>query len=115
MKEFYISGVYFKENANIEKFLTYAKWLRKANKGNINKNALDYALFEILAEYKRCGVSKSDILKGMFAFSPCFVLKELIRRKKAAKKDIEKCMKVAEARGLKQTAGTSEYPIFENR
>ena len=30
-------------------------------------------------------------------------------------KDIEKCVRVANNKGLKQTAGTKEYPIFENR
>ena len=113
MQEFYISGVYFKENADIERFLEYAKWLRSVNKGNINKNAINYALFEMLAEYKRCGMSKADVLKAMLTFNPCFLAKEIIRRKKTARKDIEKCMRVARGLGLKQTSGTKEFPIFE--
>ena len=32
---------------------------------------------------------------------------------KSAKKDIEKCMEVANLIGIKQTSGTKEYPIFE--
>lgn len=113
MAEFYISGIYFKENADIDKFLEYAKWLRSVTSENFKKNMVDYALFEILAEYKRCGISKADVIKAMLAFNPYFLAKELIRRKIAAKKDIKKCMNVADRIGLKQTSGTKEFPIFE--
>ena len=113
MQKFFISGIYFKENAKIEKFLTYAKWIRRVSKGTLDKDAVNYALFEVLAEYKRCAVPKRDILKGMFAFHPHFLIKEIIRRKKTAKIDIEKCMQVAKELGLKQTSGTKEFPIFE--
>ncbi len=113
MAEFYISGIYFKENADIDKFLEYTKWLRSLTSKNFKKNMVNYALFEILAEYKRCGISKADVIKAMLAFNPCFLAKELIRRKIAAKKDIKKCMNVADRIGLKQTSGTKEFPIFE--
>ena len=113
MQKFYISGIYFKENININKFLEYAKWLKSVTKKNFDKTAVNYALFEILAEYKRYNVSKADILKAMLTFPMCFVAKEILRRKRTARKDIEKCVKVAKYRGLKQTAGTKEYPIFE--
>jgi len=115
MQEFYISGIYFTEAPDIDKFLAYAKWLRSVSTDNFDKNTINYALLEVLAEYKRCGVSKSDILKAMMTFNPCFLAKEIIRRKKTAPKDIEKCIKVAKNLGLKQTAGTNEFPIFENR
>ncbi len=113
MQKFYISGVYFKENVDIHKFLEYAKWLRGVTAKNFDKTAVNYALFEILAEYKRCGAAKADILKAMLTFPPCFLAKEIIRRKRTAQRDIEKCMRVANDRGLRQTAGTREYPIFE--
>lgn len=115
MQKFYISGIYFKENADVHSFIQYAKWLKHRAHKNFDKNTIEYALLEILAEYKRCGVSKADVLKAMLTFTPFFLLKELIRRKKAAKKDIEKCMKVAKDIGLKQTSGTKEFPIFEKR
>ena len=70
-------------------------------------------VFEILAEYKRCGISKKDIIKGMLFLGPCFVANEFLRRKKAAEIDNKNCMKVAKALGLRQTAGTKDYPIFE--
>lgn len=115
MQEFYISGIYFTENTDIDKFLGYAKWLRSNATKSFGKNAINYALLEVLAEYKRHGVSKSDILKAMLTFNPCYLLKEIIRRKKTAKKDIEKCTEIALASGLKKTMGTKEFPIFENR
>lgn len=113
MQKFYISGIYFKENADIRKFFEYAIWLKGVMGTSFDNSSVNYALIEILAEYKRCGVSKSDILKVMLTCNPIFVIKEIIRRKKTAKKDIEKCMKVAKDLGLKQTSGTKEYPIFE--
>lgn len=115
MQEFYISGVYFKDEADTQKFLAYAKWLRSATSGNFQKESINYALLEILAEYKRCGVSKAEIVKAMLSFDPFFLMKEIIRRKRAAKADIEKCRKVANTRGLCQTAGSKEFPIFEKR
>ena len=113
MQTFYISGIYFKEHANINKFLAYAKWLKRATTKRFNKDTINYALFEILAEYKRCGMPKTAVLKAMLAFHPLFLVKEIIRRKQTAKKDIEKCMKVAKEIGLKQAAGTKAFPIFE--
>lgn len=113
MQKFYISGVYFKENASIDRFVKYAKWLKSLANENFDKKAIDYALFEILAEYKRGTVAKSDVIKAMRMFNPCFVAKEIVRRKMTAKKDIAKCTKVANQLGLKQTSGTKEFPIFE--
>ncbi len=113
MKAFYIGGIYFREHVDVEKFLAYAKWLKNVTTRNFEKTAINYALLEILAEYKRCGVSKADVVKAMLTFNPCFLIKEMLRRKKAAQKDIEKCMKVATDIGLKHTLGTKEFPIFE--
>ena len=115
MQKFYIGGIYFRKNADIHKFLEYAKLLKSKTFENFDKNSINYALFEILAEYKRCDVAKADIFKAMLTFNPCFLVAEIIRRKKSAKKDIEKCMKAANDLGLKQTSGTKEFPIFENR
>ncbi len=113
MQHFFISGIYFKENADIKKYLSFAKWLKKSANKDFEKSALNYALFEILAEYKRCGIKKSDILKGMLSFNTIFLIREILRRKKTAKKDIEKCVTVAKELKLKKTAGTNEFPIFE--
>ena len=115
MQGFYIGGIYFKENIDVQKFLAYAKWLKSVTTKNFSKNAINYAIFEILAEYKRCGASKKDVVKAMLSFNPLFLLKEITRRKKSAKKDIEKCVEVANSINLVQTSGTKEYPIFKNR
>ena len=112
-QKFYISGIYFKDNACIKQYLEYAKWLRNAAKKHFALSDINYALFEILAEYKRKGTPKKDILKAMLGFNPFFLAKEIIRRKISAKKDIEKCVSVAKALGLRQTMGTKEFPIFE--
>lgn len=90
MQKFYISGIYFKENTDIHKFLEYSAWLKSVARKSFDNNTIDYVLFEILAEYKRCGVPKSDILKAMLSFNPFFLAKEIMRRKQAAKKDIKK-------------------------
>ena len=113
LKDFYISGIYFRECPDIRKFLAYAKWLRRASYGLLDKNAVDYALLEILAEYKRCGVPGWEVARGMLLFPPFFLFGEMIRRKYTAKIDIEHCMAVAKDRGLKRTSGTDIYPIFE--
>ena len=113
MQEFYISGIYFKENTDINKFLEYAAWLKRVTRKNFDKDTVNYALFEVLTEYRRCGVPKADIIKAMLKFNPCFLVKEVIRRKNMARKDIEKCVKVANEIGLKQTSGTKNYPIYE--
>ena len=113
MKQFYISGIYFKEKTDINKYLEYAKWLRNVTEENFDKQSVNYALLEILAEYKRYAVPKKEILKAMFNFSPFFLIKEIIRRKSVAKKDVYNCIKVANNIGIIQTDGTKEYPIFE--
>jgi len=114
MKEFYISGVYFKEKADVSKYLEFAKWFKRISSGKIDKETVNYVLIEILAEYKRSGVSKKDVLRAMLKFNPLFVVRDIVRRKHSAKKDIEKCCAAAKARGLRRTAGTDEFPIFEN-
>lgn len=112
MQQFYIGGIYFKEKADINNYLTYAKMLRKGFGKNFSKKDLNYALFEILAEYKRHSVPKKDIIKALLTFGPFFLVPEFIRRKRSAKKDIIKCTKAATSLGLKQTGGTKDFPIF---
>ena len=113
-EEFYISGIYFRDKIDIDKFCSYYKWIKKANKKKkaFREEALDYALFEILAEYKRCGISKGDVIKGMMCFNPLFLIKELPERKKRAKEDGLKCIKAAEEIGYKHANGIVEFPVF---
>ena len=113
MKEFYIGGIYFTEKPDTHKFLEYAKWLKNVGGKKVGISNINYALLEVLAEYKRCGVSKAEVLKVMLKFNPLFLVTEIIRRKQSAKKDIKKCVKIAKSLGLKKTGGTKEFPIFE--
>ena len=50
MQAFYISGVYFKECADVRKFLGYAKHIRNSAGEKVNIGDINYALFEVLAE-----------------------------------------------------------------
>ena len=113
MQDFYINGIYFNINADVNQLIKYVKWLRSVTHKHFEKDAINYALFKVLAEQKRRSMSKADVYKAMLVFSPFFLAKEIFRRKRMAKKDIEKCMKIANDLGLKQTSGTKEYPIFE--
>lgn len=113
LQDYFISGIYFKECPDMEKFIEYARWLKRKSIASFNKQAVSYALFEVLAEYKRRGLSRSGVLRAMLMFNPFFLAKEIVRRKRTAKTDIKNCMAVARLIGLKQTAGTKAYPIFE--
>ncbi len=113
-EEFYISGVYFMDNKNINKFCEFYKWIKIVNRktGKIDKEALSYAMFEILAEYKRKGISKIELIKGMLAFGIPFLIKEIPGRKKRARKDGLRCIESAKKIGLKYSGGTLEFPTF---
>ena len=113
MQKFYISGIYFSHKPDTAKFLEYAKWLRSVGGKKVSKSMINYALFEVFAEYRRCGISKTDVIRAALSFGPFFVAKEVIRRKRSAAEDIKKCLKVADGLKLRQTSGTKSFPIFE--
>ena len=114
-ENFYIQGIYFNTDLDIKKFLSFSKWIKKVNRKRklINKDAIDYALFDVLAEYKRHGMSKVEILFGMLSFNPIFLLKELVRRKIVANCDAMMCLQAAEKIGLERVSGTKVFPIFK--
>lgn len=111
---FYISGIYFRENTDIHQFLNFYKWLKAVNGKTkaFTKEALNYAMFEILAEYKRKGISKAALMKAMLAFGIPFLLAELPGRKKRARADGYSCIESAQKAGFKKTGGTLEFPTF---
>lgn len=115
MKRFYITGIYFRENPDTEKFREFFDIVRNSvtKKNQFKKSAVYYAFFEVLAEYRRNGVAKADILKLMSAFGWTFAVKELFRRKKAASRDGRACIKAAEKLGLVRTGGSDAFPSFE--
>ena len=116
-EEFYINGIYFRKNINVSKFIEFYRWAKSANNktNNLDKEALNYAFFEILAEYKRSGIGKADLIKGMLSFGVPFLLKELSARKKRARADGIKCIKAAESIGLVMSGGTLDFPSFEKK
>lgn len=117
LEEFYINGIYFRDGADIGRFCEFFKWLKTANRktGKIEKEALYYAMFEILAEYKRNGIPKAQIARAMLAFGIPFLVKEIPARKKRAIRDGAKCIESADKIGLKQSGGSPEFPIFSEK
>ena len=113
-EEFYIRGIYFRENKDIDRFCEFYKWLKAVNRKTkaFSKDALNYAMFEILAEYKRKGITKTKLIKAMLLFGIPYLVSEIPGRKKRARIDGLKCIKSAEKIGLKQTRGTLEFPTF---
>jgi len=116
-EEFYINEIYFIRNKNIADFIKFYRWAKSANNKtkSFDKEAINYAFFEILAEYKRKGISKPDLIKGMLPFGIPFLIKEIIERKKRARADGIKCMKAAESIGLELSGGTPEFPFFKKK
>ena len=117
LEKFYINGIYFRDDVNINKFCAFLKWLKAENRknGKIEKEALYYAMFEILAEYKRKGLSKFKILKGMLSFGIPFLTKEIPARKNRAITDDRRCIDSAAQIGLKHSSGSMEFPIFSQK
>ena len=116
-EEFYVNGIYFREGMDIKKYREFYKWIKSVNckKQMLNKECLKYAMFEILAEYKRRGLSKKEIFKTMSMFGIAFLAKELCARKKRARIDGYKCVEAARKIGLEQSGGTMEFPVFTKR
>ena len=114
LENIYINEIYFRNKTNINEFCEYFKWIKSVNKNKktFDSESLNYAMFEILAEHKRKGISKVDLLKAMSMFGVSFLLKEIPARKKRARNDGLKCIKAAESVGLKYTSGTLEFPMF---
>ena len=116
-EEFYINGIYFRENIDVNKFCSFYKWMKSVNKKTkaLSKEALNYAMFEILAEYKRKGISKTKLIKAMLLFGIPYLASEIPGRKKRARIDGLKCIEAARNIGLEQTDGTLEFPIFSKK
>ncbi len=114
-EDFYINGIYFRRNTNTLEFIEFYRWAKSVNyeTKKLDKEAFNYAFFEILAEYKRKGISKSDLIRGMLVFGIPFLLKEVLSRKKRARTDGIRCIEAAKTIGLEMSGGTLEFPIFK--
>jgi len=113
-EKFYIEGIYFRENRDIGKFCEFYKWLKKVNGKTkaFTKDALNYAMFEILAEYKRKGISKPKLIKAMLLFGIPYLTAEIPKRRKRAHEDGVRCIESAEKIGFKHSGGSPEFPTF---
>ena len=113
---FYIDGIYFRDNKNIGEFCDFCRRLRKENQKTkaFHRDALSYALFEILAEYKRRGLAKGELLRALRMFSPAFLFKEIPARKRRARQDGAECIAAAKTIGLVPCGGTPEFPVFQS-
>lgn len=116
-ERFYINGIYFRNNIDVHRFCEFCHWIKAVNKQTkmLDKDSLNYALFEILAEYKRKGIPKSELIKAMVSFGFLFLINEIPARKKRARTDGRKCIDAARSIGLEYSGGTLEFPIFSKR
>ena len=113
-EKFYISGIYFRDKTDMAGFCDFFRRIKGVNKkrGAFDKNALNYAMLEILAEYKRCGISGAALMRGLLCFEPCFLIREIRARKRRAREDGMRCIAAAEKIGLRHTGGAVEFPVF---
>lgn len=97
-----LGSLYFRDNIRVNDFAAFIKELRRNNRRrkSFKSEAIDSALVEILAEYKRLGVSRSDIVRALLCFNPLFIAAEQVQRKARAKKDLAICAAAAERCGL---------------
>ena len=116
-KDFYTHGIYFKEKTDCKKFRKFYRWIKSVNSKTkaFDKDALNYAMFEVLAEYKRKGIGKIELLRTMMPFGMPFLLKEFKERKKRAYTDGLNCIESAKKVELEYSGGTVEFPTFSKR
>lgn len=113
--EDYLRGIYFRDDVEIQRFRRFCKETRRANreKKAFSPRAVDYALLEILAEYKRAGIGKIAVLRGLLKFSPVFLLRELRRRKRRVREDLMKSSAAALRWGMIPIPGQSKLPAYQ--
>ena len=115
-EQFYITGIYFRENIDTDQFCRFNRWLRSANRKTraFTPGSVCYAMLDILAEYKRKGISKAELTKCLLSFAPFSLFREIMVRKQRAWLDGYRCIEAAKKIGLKKTGGTLAYPFFQN-
>ena len=112
--DFCIYGLYFKVDKDVQKFCGFYKWLKAVNKRkkNFESLALDYSAFEILAEYKRKGITKFELINALVNMNMIFLIREIAIRKQRTRNDGLKCIDAAKKIGLKHISGPVEFPVF---
>lgn len=114
-EDFYIPGVYFREDRQVQKLNGFFRALLLCNekRGSFDRDALYYAMFEILAEYNRLGISKKELLRGMMFFPASFLFREMRARKIRSAKDSKRCIELGRKLGFSPIAGTEDCPVFK--
>lgn len=113
--EDFLRGIYFRDDVDIHLFFRFCKEMRRANRETraFSPSAVDYALLEILAEYKRAGIGSFAVLRGLMRFSPVFLLRELRQRKQLVRADLMNSKAAALRWGLVPASGQSELSAYQ--
>lgn len=108
--DFLEKGIYFGEEFELKKFHKFMKHIKDRNRRLkvFDKNALNYAAFEILIRQIPKTLSKPVRLRILLEFfSPAFIASEWIRRRWRFQREVLICEKVAKEIGMVRT-GTRE-------
>lgn len=87
--DFLAEGVFFRTEPDIRRLTSLLGRIHAANgkTRRFDSDALRYAMWELLLEYRRAGVSSAALAPAMLKLGPVFLAKELYRRRQAGKED----------------------------
>ena len=113
--EFLEKGIYFREYMDIERYLAFIKKVFQTNKEKkcFSEEAVQYAAFEVLMAYRGdYGLEKKQFLKALSAFSPTFVGREFVRRRKAYQKSLQDAKIAADMFGFVLQEPADRIPVY---
>lgn len=83
--EFLTYGIYYRKYVDLKRFFSFLKQIREANnkRNKISKIAIEHAAIDLILVYKaEFHKNQFWLLSTLRVFSPLFIIKEAIRRKK---------------------------------
>ena len=88
-EEFLATGVYFRDEPDIRRLKELFRRIWQANrkKKSFAPEAVRYAMWELLLEYRRCGAPAAPLVPAVLEMGPGFLWKEMGRRRRAAVED----------------------------
>lgn len=98
--------IYYRDRLNLKGFLRFALKIRKANRKrhSFSKEAVCYALFEVMmACREEFHLRTITFLALLASLPPVFVIREIVRRKRAAARAYEFCRQAAVSFGLEES------------
>lgn len=100
--ELLTTGIYFRDQVDMGRFSALLKKIRQANarQKSFTRESVNYAALEVLAAYKRAGVTKKELLCSLARFDPIFLIREWRRRKSSMRRAGLHSARQAEALGL---------------